>query len=147
MYKKERLDCHVFIPDDTRFEGYIKITGDLIAGNNVHVRSDISVGGDAYFKNNANVLSIEAGGDVVFGDNADTCDIETGGDLTFGDNPNFCNIEAVGDVFLGAYCTAKNNMPKNKWLPKHAGTNVLACNFFINKIIDKKGMLIYNTCI
>jgi len=88
----ERLDCHVFIPDDTFFEEEIIITGDLIAGNNVTVRANISVGGDVFFGDQADTYDIEAGCDVILGDYADIYNIYAGSDVTIGEQ---CNIEDI----------------------------------------------------
>ena len=91
-----RLNCHVFIPDETIFDGNIEITGDLIAGNNVVVRGDISVGGDVFFGDKADTFRIEAGGDIVLGDGANISDIEAGSDIVLGERVNGYGFKALG---------------------------------------------------
>lgn len=102
MKKVKRLDCSVFIKDNSHFHGDIRITGDLVAGDNVTVEGTIDVAGNVYFGNYANVLRVYAGG----GENVDVLHDSTNGYVRFGKNSSIGEINAEGDVEIGEGSTA-----------------------------------------
>lgn len=93
----KRIDCDVFIKDNTDFDGSIFITGNLSAGNNVTVNGIIDVAGNVFFGDNADVNNIYAGG----GKYVDLVHPSVNGYVRLGNNSEALDIDAEGDVEIG----------------------------------------------